>query len=362
MTHVSHPWMALIACVATVMYLVEGIATHLFASMAADLLLAATTAVMALTAYRPRIGAWAMLAVLIVNACVPFRMPSIITTLFIVDIGILGYLTTYGTLLAVPFSLAAMMISSRLNGMDDTMGGLDILTGIVILGAAAVMGALLRQIHLGRQAEIRNKLAGERIRLASALHDSISNQLGRLLVQLDIGTLNETQLKEDLVAVLDETHHIIEVLEDPTDAPPESPLWPHVTQLLAKEQQRLQRDGFRGEVLAPDPESLPDIPSASLLRKVIVETFVNIAKHANPAYPYLVTLQTQDGSVMFQVSDICRAEDTARHGLSSGLLRHSRQLEGIGGSAHWERHGNRWRATFMFPAASAMSGTHAGNA
>lgn len=343
------------------MYLTEGIVTNLFASVAADLLLAATAAAMALTACKPRIGTWVMLAVLIVNACVPFRMPSIISTLFIVDIGILGYLTTYGTLLAVPLSLAAMVISSRLNGMDDTMGGLDILTGIVILGAAAVMGALLRQVGLRRQAEIRNKLARERIRLASALHDSVSNQLGRLLVQLDIGTLNETQLKEDLVAVLDETHHIIEVLEDPTDTPPESLLWPHVTQLLAKEQQRLQRDGFRGEVLAPDPKSLPDLPSVSLLKEAISETFANIAKHADPAYPYLVTLQTQDGSVTFQVSDICRTEDTERHGMSSGLLRHSRQLEEIGGSAHWERNGNRWRATFTFPATSTMPDTHNGN-
>lgn len=238
------------------------------------------------------------------------------------------------------------------------MNGLGILTGIVILAFTAIMGAFLRQVRLRRQADIRNKLARERTHLASDLHDSVSNQLGRILVKLDTGTLNETVLREDLTAVLDKTHYIIEVLEDPTDIPPGSPIWSHVLQLLSKEERRLRHEGFRGEVLAPAPESLPAILRTPLLEEVITETFANIAKHADPAYPYLVTLQTQDGSVTFQVSDICRTEDTERHGMSSGLLRHSRQLEEIGGSAHWERNGNRWRATFTFPAASAMSGTY----
>lgn len=197
----------------------------------------------------------------------------------------------------------------------------------------------------------------ERFQMARMLHDAVANDITKALLHVDDPStqINRALLHDQLAQALGDTHHVIRMLErtdEPAKAPTTAPTsnWAALTQLLDNAHTELRQAGFDGEVLTAHLNHSVDSTIIELSSSVVRELATNIIKYANRAYPYVITLQFANDTIMLQTTNICR-DDPAEHqyGMGSGLRRHQQQCEFLGGSLEYRRQGNKWSTACTLP-------------
>lgn len=115
---------------------------------------------------------------------------------------------------------------------------------------------------------------------------------------------------------------------------------------------QLAQAGFDGELLANTASLHLSSDAEELLRSILKETTTNMLKHANPEYPYIISLYTAGGNAVFRITDTPKntvPETSHQYGLSSGLARHQHQIERIGGTVTISDDHNLFSATYTLP-------------
>ncbi|WP_140445733.1 hypothetical protein [Bifidobacterium sp. UTCIF-37] len=309
-----------------------------------------------------RLGLWAVFICCICNLLAPVKLPTVAVTLTVVSLGILSSITKHDGYYATPIALLALVANSYLNDVPGTMTANDILTAFVLALGSSATGSMFRIQKEKRNIERHLALIQERSLFARKLHDGISNKIANALMILDAQEEVAPRVYEQLSAALQDTHQLIRMLDDNsniTDLPPNN--YDGRNRLLTEVrhgESQLTGSGFCGEILIP--EVLPSLDEGSsgmqLLIDLLHETFANISRHADPAFPYVMSVTTTTSTLTFTVTDIPRSGDQgSRFGLSSGHKRHSIAIRNLGGTSSISTANKRWTETYTFPLVSFQS-------
>lgn len=353
----AHPWIAMISCICLALYIAQAYQELMFRSLWTNLTIATVWVSLVLSVRAPRLGSWMALGMLTLSLFMPFPLPSFGIGIIMVLVGILGTASLYDVIFAVP--IAALGVLHYLNHTvaSNTGNWLRFAIIVSLMITSASLGTLLRQLRLRKHAERQRTADLERFQMARMLHDAVANDITKALLHVDDPStqINRALLHDQLAQALGDTHHVIRMLErtdEPAKAPTTAPTsnWAALTQLLDNAHTELRQAGFDGEVLTAHLNHSVDSTIIELSSSVVRELATNIIKYANRAYPYVITLQFANDTIMLQTTNICR-DDPAEHqyGMGSGLRRHQQQCEFLGGSLEYRRQGNKWSTACTLP-------------
>ncbi|WP_240811829.1 histidine kinase [Bifidobacterium ramosum] len=327
--------------------------------------------------FRPRWFLWAALVageILLVETLM--ITPLVIS---IVCTGFLAYLNTWsgaiatGLLLMLLFAPAAPSSSGRL--MVAT------LQRITLYCFPLLTGLLL---HMMRQRDHDSYLLRrqqEREDMARNLHDTISNDLAYLILRIDHAETNgmpnsEHEYRQQLRELRDaadramtHTHAVIDSLEtrparqpqpEPSEAQDRTPTpipdnhsvtvqQGELQSLIDDKEARLESLGFAGDSLLGELRRPLPPDRMRLITGLLAELYANIAKHADPAEWYAVSISVDmNDDVHISVSDTI-AEHDGKLGLGSGLDRYRTIIETAGGSFAIRTEQRHWQLDVCIP-------------
>ncbi|PLS24674.1 histidine kinase [Bifidobacterium imperatoris] len=247
-----------------------------------------------------------------------------------------------------------------------------------------VTGLLL---HMMRQRDHDSYLLRrqqEREDTARNLHDTISNDLAYLILRIDHAETSgmpagEQEYRRQLRELRDaanramtHTHAVIESLEEhPEQQPQSQPSEPRSTatfplttatdhttvqqaelqSLIDDEEAKLESLGFTGDSLLGEFRRPLSPGMMRLLIGLLTELYANIAKHADPAEWYAVSIGFDAEEIRISVSDTI-AEHDGKLGLGRGLDRYRTIVETAGGSFTIHTEQRHWQLDVRIPSKS----------
>lgn len=347
-----------------------------------------------LMAFRPVIGcvltgmAWAVLCL------VPVQMPSAMLLSMLLAAGVAGYADG-----RLAFAITVTGLLAWLAG-PSTASGTRLLFGTIAMHGVAPVTVLFLGSLLGglavrwnhergmAQAELEHRKRQERA--ARDIHDYVSNDLAYLILRFDKDIADDhapsveelRELRSIASQALEHTHQVIGVIEGLSDTPEpagatagarnpglaqtgkgkqtDCPLVEQVRGIVAASDHRLRELGFDGQTIV-------SVTGATANRNVLVaglleELYGNMAKHADPAQGYVMTVGIGTDAVRVTCTDTSKTVETTGDGgtggmtagggtLSSGtgLDRYHRLLEQQNGALHIEMQDAEWTLSAIMP-------------
>lgn len=325
--------------------------------------------------FRPR---WFLWAALVAGEMLMLAMPMITPLAVIITCtGFLAYLDTWSGAIAT-----GMLLISTTFGVEPGSGRLLVATlqNLAFYCFPLLTGLLL---HMMRQRDHDSYLLRrqqEREDTARSLHDTISNDLAYLILRIDRAETDgmpnsEPEYRQQLRELRDaadramtHTHAVIDSLEtrparqpqpepseaqDGTPAPipaddPVSTQQGELQSLVDDEETRLESLGFTGDSLLGELRRPLPPDRMRLLTGLLTELYTNIAKHADPAEWYAVSISSDANDIRISVSDT-GAEHDEKLGSGSGLDRYSTIIETAGGSFTIHTEQRHWQLDVCIP-------------
>ncbi|WP_236029334.1 histidine kinase [Bifidobacterium miconisargentati] len=326
--------------------------------------------------FRPQ---WFLWAALVAGEMLMLAMPMITPLAVIITCtGFLAYLDTWSGAIAT-----GMLLISTTFGVEPSSGRLLVATlqNLAFYCFPLVTGLLL---HMMRQRDHDSYLLRrqqEREDTARGMHDTISNDLAYLILRIDHAEAcgmpageqeYRQQLRELRIAAdsaMTHTHTVIDSLEEHVEQQPQSqpseprstaalPLAPdadHATvqqaelqSLIDDEEAKLESLGFTGDNLLGELRRPLSPDMMRLLTGLLTELYANIAKHADPAEWYAVSISFDAEELHISVSDTI-AEHDGKLGLGSGLDRYRAIIEKAGGSFTIHTEQRYWQLDAAIP-------------
>ncbi|WP_241519528.1 histidine kinase [Bifidobacterium callitrichidarum] len=326
--------------------------------------------------FRPR---WFLWAALVAGEMLMLAMPMITPLAVIITCtGFLAYLDTWSGAIAT-----GMLLISTTFGVEPSSGRLLVATlqNLAFYCFPLVTGLLL---HMMRQRDHDSYLLRrqqEREDTARDLHDTISNDLAYLILRIDHAETNgmpnsEPEYRQQLRELRDaadrtmtHTHEVIESLEEHVEQQPQSqPSEPRITStlplapdadraavqqaelqsLIDDEETKLESLGFTGDNLLGELRRPLSFDVMRLLTGLLTELYANIAKHADPAEWYAVSIGFNAEETRISVSDTI-AEHDGKLGLGSGLDRYRTIIETTNGSFAIRTEQRHWQLDVCIP-------------
>lgn len=259
------------------------------------------------------------------------------------------------------------------------------LATVFFINAAAFMAgtAFAYRGRLSRERRLADKL-----RAAGALHDAVTGELSAIaLLSQSVGegvrganggggavsglggsggsgdsgtTDDERALMEDInklsLAALDNTHEVIRLLSEVDETPSAAPAASDIMRYFERQERRLRDLGFRGAMKVDVSGCRIASATARLIRMCGKELCANIARHADAAVPYLLTVRYEAGRtdgvadghsagvIIIEQSNGVAAYDGRRRLRSGfGLTLLGERIERNGGTISHETRNGIWR-------------------
>lgn len=310
-------------------------------------------------------GAWLVVTLYCVGLVSPFPMSYSYSLAMLIAVTLIWTDSRLASGLAATLSVIALMIDRKL------LFGLGLSDSVVISFAycvfALTIGVASRwHVDRARLAEqVRRQT--EREHIARVLHDRISNDLAYAIMRIDRNltsvehndeqdnhvecgahvnttSFDTTAELHELRAIIDHalcsTHQVITTLDGMT-APLSSSMLPstkatveRIAAYVDEQEDRLRTIGFGGQTTLSN--TLPSLSDRSFdeLSGLLSEIYTNIAKHGDPTHGYVVSIATNEHSlvscrvetnpaIIITATNIPRQYD-ATEGLGSGLERYRR--------------------------------------
>ncbi|MBW3090376.1 2CS histidine protein kinase [Bifidobacterium miconisargentati] len=340
-----------------------------------------------LMAFRPVTGcvltgmAWTVLCL------AAAQMPSATLLSVLLAVGIAGYADRRLALAITAVAMLAWFVgNANLSGTRLLFGTIAIrgVMPVIVLFLGFLLGGVAARWNHERsmaQAELDHRKRQERA--ARDIHDYVSNDLAYLILRFDKdiadGNAPSTEELRELCRVaaeaLERTHQVISVIEgrDAAQSSCESavgmrnaglsqvgvrkqadcPLAEQVRSIAATGDRRLRELGFEGQTIITDAGTTADC--SVLVAGLLEELYGNVAKHADPAQGYVMTVGIGTDAVRVVCTDTPKAMGTAGDmddaALSSGtgLNRYRRLLEQQNGVLHIEMQDAEWTLSAVIP-------------
>ncbi|MCH9275858.1 histidine kinase [Bifidobacterium amazonense] len=216
---------------------------------------------------------------------------------------------------------------------------------------------------------------------ARNLHDTISNDLAYLILRIDHAETEDMpadehtyrrqlqDLRDAADRAMTHTHEVIDSLEEhPEQHPQSEPSEPRSTatfplattadhatvqqaelqSLIDDEETKLESLGFTGDNLLGELRRPLSPGMMRLLTGLLTELYANIAKHADPAEWYAVSISFDTEELHISVSDTITEHD-GKLGLGSGLDRYRAIIEKAGGSFTIHTEQRHWQLDATIP-------------
>nr|WP_236023663.1 histidine kinase [Bifidobacterium miconis] len=325
--------------------------------------------------FRPR---WFLWAALVAGEMLMLAMPMITPLAVIIACtGFLAYLDTWSGAIAT-----GMLLISTTFGVEPSSGRLLVATlqNLAFYCFPLLTGLLL---HMMRQRDHDSYLLRrqqEREDTARSLHDTISNDLAYLILRIDHAETNgmpageqeyRRQLRELRAAAdraMTHTHAVIDSLEtrparqpqsEPSEAQDGTPApipagdlvsaqQGELQSLIDDEETRLESLGFTGDNLLGELRQPLPPDRMRLLTGLLAELYANIAKHADPAEWYAISISFDANDIRISVSDTGTEHDE-KLGLGSGLDRYRTIIETAGGGFAIRTEQRHWQLDVCIP-------------
>ncbi|NMM93413.1 MULTISPECIES: histidine kinase [Bifidobacterium] len=325
--------------------------------------------------FRPQ---WFLWAALVAGEILMLAMPMITPLAVIITCtGFLAYLDTWSGAIAT-----GILLISTTFGVEPSSGRLLVATlqNLAFYCFPLVTGLLL---HMMRQRDHDSYLLRrqqEREDTARNLHDTISNDLAYLILRIDHTETSGMpageheyrrqlrELRDAADRAMTHTHAVIDSLE--TQPEQHSPLEPSESQdgtpapipsddpvtvqqaelqsLIDDEETKLESLGFTGDNLLGEFHHPLSPGMMRLLTGLLTELYANIAKHADPAEWYAVSIGFDTEELHISVSDTTSEHD-GKLGSGSGLNRYRTIIEKAGGSFTIRTEQRHWQLDAAIP-------------
>ncbi|WP_240544235.1 histidine kinase [Bifidobacterium sp. SO4] len=323
--------------------------------------------------FRPQWFLWAALVageiLLVMTLMITPLAISIICT------GFLAYLNTWSGVIATGMLLVLLVAPAPPSSNRLLMATL---MHIALYCFPLVTGLLLHMMRQRDHDSYMLRRQQEHEDTARNLHDTISNDLAYLILRIDHAETSgmpagEQEYRQQLRELRDaadramtHTHAVIESLEEYPIQQPESmgargeastpiPNSDPVTvqqaelqSLIDDEETKLESLGFTGDNLLGEFHHPLSPGMMRLLIGLLTELYANIAKHADPAEWYAVSISFDAKETRISVSDTITEHD-GKLGLGSGLDRYRAIIETAGGSFTIHTEQRHWQLDAAFP-------------
>lgn len=245
----------------------------------------------------------------------------------------------------IPGLLAVVVASGRPSGWSPTRMAFELAVG-VLLGVLAAETAT----HRARRAEAdaRQRLAEERLRIAQELHDVLSHSLATISLQAGVGLhLLETtpeQARDSLTTIravsteaLTQARVALDVIRQPGDQPPvtAAPSLADLEALAAS----VRSTGVQVDMHIDNDTKASSVVGEAAYR-VVQESLTNVMRHAGPGAHASVSITHEGQLLVVEVSDNGRggaAESTDPPNSAAtghGLQGMRERVAALGGSLH----------------------------
>lgn len=354
----------------------------------------ALTGLMACAAFRPVSGSVAVLLWWMALCVSPMSLPSAALLGALLAVGVLGYVRRGVGAVAAVAAIAVWVVAR--SGLDvdallfgrggssmsvadvtdgavataepaagsktpvDGPGGHTIL-GAVTLNGAATVAVLFAGFLLGGLAvrwgqdrdrmELGLRLRRQRERAARDIHDYVSNDLAYVILRLDrdiaegraAGPDELRELRAAAAKALGRTHEVIALLEGEAEsggggsgAADAGGAVARIRQRCEREERRLRVLGFDGQtIVAAQPDARLGSEAQELLDGLLGELYANIARHADPAGGYVLTVRlSRSGADVALADTVAERCGDAALSCGTGLERYRRRIERLGGALH----------------------------
>ncbi|PLS26427.1 histidine kinase [Bifidobacterium parmae] len=326
--------------------------------------------------FRPK---WFLWAALVAGEILMLAMPIITPLAVIITCtGFLAYLDTWSGVIAT-----GMLLISTTFGVEPGSGRLLVATmqNLTFYCFPLLTGLSLHMIRQRDHDSYRLNRQREREDTARSLHDTISNDLAYLILRIDHAETRgmpadereyRRQLRELRAAAnraMTHTHAVIESLEERESQYPQSGMsekrngmpapissddavalqQAELQSLIDDEEAKLESLGFTGDNLLGRLRHPFSSDMMGLLTDLLTELYANIAKHADAAEWYAVSISfdLNDG-IHVSVSDAI-AEHDEKLGLGSGLDRYRTIIETTGGTFETHAQAGHWQLDAVIP-------------
>ncbi|KAA8816630.1 hypothetical protein EMB92_07100 [Bifidobacterium callitrichos] len=360
----------------------------------------------------PRSGSWLMLLLYLTEQWMPFpaiptmtAIPSFILPIigyYSLPMGIFAALLTalgnHGVTLAVVLganiSPALPLIPSTASNVSIRELALNITINCFQLVPFAVAGRIMRwatQQIINRSVLLQRM---EREQTAMTIHNDICNALSYLQLRVDQkmidGTVSQdtdherdyAEFRGVLETTLRQAHHVIAVLEqqdhnsnsadisledractffNASDSAGDSiaatsnvhDAMEQYQSIVRSEEDKLHHLGFQGMTILPTDASthLPlklTPATTAITTELLMELYGNIQKHADPAFPYCITIGIQADAISIDASNTPNLNDH-HSSMGTGLTRFRKTLERDGGTLTISATDDIWTISARIP-------------
>lgn len=333
---------------------------------------------MAIMAVWPRHGAVLPLLIWAISPYVPVLSASSIQLAAMFATIVAGYLSfPIGIATVALASMLRTAISTiKLGQLPDGPSFVSFVASFITFLACTLIGRQWRQWQRETRLAWRHEQDRQRREAVLLLHDDICNELSYALMTLPtLPDSAERSARQSLTDALGHAREAITVLEraddeDDADSPPRrhssraagkiagKSMSKALGQAVRQGEQRLRRLGFDGHVIMSGLENIPNgIDRSSEINRMaqglIVESFGNIARHAEPSGGYALTIAATPAMLEIIVSDAPRSEseesDPYRNEGGTGLNRYRELAERLGGSLEVNQTDGLWHMRSRIP-------------
>lgn len=196
--------------------------------------------------------------------------------------------------------------------------------------------------------------------VATTIHDTTSSNLSNIMQIAQMHLLNKEDANKDdwelinakATETLHGVHRVIALLDadqQSVKTEPRQSFMERLESCVKFEETTLHNAGFVGTTSITGVGNSSDPQRSKAILDILGEIYRNIERHANPNFPYKVSIRIDDSISIF-ASNICRQSKRswlALHG--KGLKLHTKRITLFGGYLKSYQNGNRWTTILQMP-------------
>lgn len=316
----------------------------------------------AVMACRPMIGSVSMMAFSIIGSLITQTVsPNPIVTAMVALI-ILGYLAPKLGLLLGCLEIICVFANVALNysAEFDIYGATNM---CALTALCYFIGYALRwKDQAAKAAVLQSQLSHlqHTLTVATTIHDTTSSNLSNIMQIAQMHLLNKEDANKDdwelinakATETLHGVHRVIALLDadqQSVKTEPRQSFMERLESCVKFEETTLHNAGFVGTTSITGVGNSSDPQRSKAILDILGEIYRNIERHANPNFPYKVSIRIDDSISIF-ASNICRQSKRswlALHG--KGLKLHTKRITLFGGYLKSYQNGNRWTTILQMP-------------